>query len=258
MVTTYDSYRLLTRNLDRTLKLKAAEPMVALETKHFLETIPKIKSIDDFLKNTRVFNYAMKAHGLEEMAYAKAYMRKVLTEGITDKTAFANRLNDQRFTDFATAFDFDTYGALTTSRTAARQEVVDKYVRQSLEVDAGVENEGVRLALYFKREAPKVKSVFGLMADAALWKVVKTVYGFPTEMGNADIDKQAAAVKKRLDIASLSDPAKLDRLVQRFTARWDMDQVASASPVLSLFNTSGYSTVGSGVGLSLLTLRYGG
>lgn len=255
MVTTYDSYRLLTRNLDRTLKIKAAEPIVALETKHYLATIPKIKSIDDFLKNTRVFNYAMKAYGLEDMAYAKAYMRKVLTEGITDKTSFANRLNDDRFTAFAKAFDFDTYGALTTSRSVTRQETVDKYVRQTLEVDAGAENEGVRLALYFKREAPNVSSVFGLMADPALWKVVKTVYGFPAEMGNADIDKQAAAVKKRLDLASLKDPVKLDRLVQRFTARWDMDQ-AAASPTLALFN-SGYS-VGSGVAMSLLNLKYGG
>jgi hypothetical protein len=255
MATTYDSYRLLTRNLDRTLKLKAVEPVVALETKHYLETIPKIKSIDDFIKNTRVFNYAMKAFGLEEMAYAKAYMRKVLTEGITDSKSFANRLNDDRFTAFAKAFDFDSYGALTTSRTATKQDVVDKYVRQSLEVDAGAENEGVRLALYFKREAPNVSSAYGLMADAALWKVVKTVYGFPAEMGNADIDRQAAAVKKRLDIASLKDPAKLDRLIQRFTARWDMDQAAT-SPTLALFNR-GYS-VGSGVAMSLLTLKYGG
>ncbi|MBS9479305.1 DUF1217 domain-containing protein [Ancylobacter radicis] len=258
MATTYDSYRLLTRNLDRTLKLKATEPIVALETKYFQETIPKIKSIDDFIKNTRVFNYAMKAFGLEEMSHAKAYMRKVLTEGIVDEKSFANRLNDERFTAFAKAFDFDSYGALTTSRAAARQDVVDKYVRQSLEVDAGTENEGVRLALYFKREAPKITSAFGLMADPALWKVVKTVYGFPAEMGNADIDRQAAAVKKRLDIASLKEPAKLDRLIQRFTARWDVDQVASDSTVLTLFNSGGYGTVGSGVAMSLLTLRYGG
>ncbi len=255
MTTTYDAYRLLTRNLDRTLKVKAAEPVVALETKYYLATIPTIKSIDDFLKNTRVFNYAMKAFGLEEMAYAKAYMRKVLTEGITDKNSFANRLNDDRFTSFAKAFDFDTYGALTTSRAVTRQETVDKYVRQTLEVDAGAENEGVRLALYFKREAPKVSSVYGLMADPALWKVAKTVFGFPAEMGNADIDKQAKAVKKRLDIATLKDPVKLDRLIQRFTARWDMDQVAS-SPTLALFN-SGYS-VGSGVALSLMNLKHGG
>ena len=36
-----------------------------------------MKSIDDFMKDTRLYNYAMKAFGLDDMAYAKAFMRKV-------------------------------------------------------------------------------------------------------------------------------------------------------------------------------------
>ncbi|MBB5751034.1 DUF1217 domain-containing protein [Prosthecomicrobium pneumaticum] len=256
MDTTFSTYRLLTRNLDRTLKLKAAEPQVALETKYYLENITKVKSVDDFLKNTRLFNYAMNAFGLGDMAYAKAYMRKVLNEGITDTKSFANRLNDERFVAFAKAFDFDNYGALTTSRSQARQDVADKYVRQALEVDQGVENEGVRLALYFQREAPSVKSAYGLLADPALWKVVKTVYGFPDAMAMADIEKQANAVTKRLDIADLKDATKLDRLIRRFTARWDADQGVASSPALSLIGRS-YST-SSNVALTLLGFKYGG
>ncbi|WP_018387922.1 DUF1217 domain-containing protein [Ancylobacter sp. FA202] len=254
MDTTFATYKSLTRNMTRTLALKAAEPTVALETKHFLATIPKIKTVDAFLKNTRAFTYAMNAFGLGDMAYAKGYMRKVLTEGITDKKSFANRLNDERFVAFAKAFDFDSYGPLTTTRAAARQDVADAYVRQTLEVDAGAENEGVRLALYFEREAPKVKSAYGLLADPALWKVLKTVYGFPPAMASAAIEKQAAAVTQRLDLSDLQDPTKLDRLVRRFTARWDADQGLNA-PVLALFNNNG---VGSGMGMALLNLRYGG
>lgn len=254
MDTTFATYKSLTRNMTRTLALKAAEPSVALETKHFLATIPKVKTVDAFLKNTRAFTYAMNAFGLGDMAYAKGYMRKVLTEGITDKKSFANRLNDERFVAFAKAFDFDNYGPLTTSRTKARQDVADAYVRQTLEIDAGAANEGVRLALYFEREAPKVKSAYGLLADPALWKVLKTVYGFPTAMASAAIEKQAAAITQRLDLSDLQDPTKLDRLIRRFTARWDADQGLNA-PVLALFNNNG---VGSGMGMALLNLRYGG
>lgn len=255
MTTTFATFQSLTRNMTRTLSLKAAEPSVALETKHFLATIPKIKTVDAFLKNTRVFTYAMNAFGLGDMAYAKGYMRKVLTEGIVDPKSFANRLNDERFTAFAKAFDFDNYGPLTTTRPAARQEVVDAYVRQKLEVDAGAENEGVRLALYFQREAPKVKSAYGLLADPALWKVLKTVYGFPTAMASADIEKQASAVTQRLKLAELQDPTKLDRLIRRFTARWDADQGVAASPTLALFPANG---VGMRTGMALLNLKYGG
>ncbi|MCK0207918.1 DUF1217 domain-containing protein [Starkeya koreensis] len=255
MDTTLSTYQFLTRNLSRTLSLKAAEPTVALETKYFLATVPTIKTVDAFLKNTRVFTYAMNAFGLGDMAHAKGFMRKVLNEGITSGTSFANKLNDERFTAFAKAFDFESYGALATSRTAARQDVADKYVRQALEVDAGTENEGVRLALYFQREAPKVKSAYGILADAALWKVVKTVYGFPDAMASAAIDKQAAALKQRLDLATLKDPVQIDRLLRRFTARWDAQQGVASSPVLALFGGSG---VGSNVGMALINLKYGG
>jgi len=254
MDTTFATFQSITRDMSRTLARKAAEPSVALETKHFLATIPTIKTVDAFLKNTRVFNYAMSAFGLSDMAYAKGYMRKVLTEGITDTKSFANRLNDERFVAFAKAFDFDNYGPLTTSRTAARQDVVDGYIRQTLEVDAGAENEGVRLALYFQREAPKAKSAYSLLADAALWKVVRTVYGFPPGMASAAIEKQAAAVTQRLDLTTLHDPAKLNRLIQRFTARWDADQGLANAPVLALFGNRS----GSGLGMALLNLRYGG
>ncbi|MEP9375434.1 DUF1217 domain-containing protein [Aquabacter sp. CN5-332] len=257
MDTTFATYQYLTRNLDRTLELKQKEPTVSLETKYYLDNVESIKSIDDFMKNTRVYNYALKAFGLEDMAYAKAYIRKVLEEGVMDKTSFANRINDDRFVTFAKAFDFETYGENTTLRMATGQEVVDKYVRQSLEVDQGAENQGVRLALYFKRAAPDVTTAYGLLGDQALWQVVKTIFGFPDAMANADIERQAQVVEKALDVKDLQDPAKLDRLIQRFTVMWDATQNASPAPVLQLF-AGGDDTAGYDFSMSLLNLKYGG
>ncbi len=45
-------------------------------------------------------------------------------------------------------------------------------------------------------------------------------------------------VKQRLDIADLQDPAKLDKLITRFTAMWDVTENATSDPVLSLFDTT--------------------
>ena len=50
----------------------------------------KVKTIDDFLSNYKLFSYAMKAYGLEDMAYAKGLMRKVLEGGITASKSLAN------------------------------------------------------------------------------------------------------------------------------------------------------------------------
>jgi hypothetical protein len=258
MLSTSTSYRLIASNLDRSLEVKAAETSVARESAYYLENIGKIRSIDDLLKNTRLFNFTMKAFGLEDMAHAKAYMRKVLTEGIADPKSFANRINDDRFLRFAATFNFAEYGEATTASTAIRQPVVDRYVRQALEAEAGQENDGVRLALYFHREAPNVKSAYDLLADPALWEVVKTIFGFPDAMANADIDKQAAAVLKRLDIADLHDPVKLDRLLTRFAAVWDATMMTGQDPILGMFDIGGGPSIDLNLVMTLGNLRRGG
>ncbi|CAN5197782.1 DUF1217 domain-containing protein [soil metagenome] len=259
MLTTSAAYRLATRDLPRTLERTQAEPSVALETKYYLDNIGAVKSIDDLVKNTRLFTYAMKAFGLEDMASAKAFMRKVVAEGVSASNSFANRLADDRFVAFAQTFSFPDDGDATTSKTEAVQGVTDRYVRQSLETEAGETNDGVRLALYFLREAPTVKSAYGLLGDDALWKVIQTVFGFPDAMANADIEKQAAAVTARLDIADLKDPEKLDKLIQRFTAVWDATEVAAADPVLNLFTNSGSTTsVDLDLIMTLNSLKHGG
>jgi len=258
MLTTSATYRLIAGDLDRSLAVKRAEAPVARETEYYLGTIASIATIDDFIKDTRVFNYAMKAFGLEDMAHAKAYMRKVLTEGIADPESFANRLADDRFVAFARTFDFASNGAEATASADAGQGVVDRYVRQVLEISAGEDNEGVRLALYFQREAPGVSSAYSLLADPALWQVVRTIYGFPPEMAAADIDKQAAAVTTRLDLADLSDPTKLDALITRFTAMWEITEGAVQDPVLALFAPAPVASLDADLLTALQLLKHGG
>jgi hypothetical protein len=76
-------------------------------------------------------------------------------------------------------------------------------------------------------------------------------------MSAQDIEKQAAAVEKRLDIADLTDPAALDRLITRFTAAWDASESAAADPVLSLFGSAA-PTVDLDLVMTLKTLKHGG
>jgi hypothetical protein len=261
MLTTSASYRMLAKDLDRSLQTTASEKPVRTATDYFLKNIGSVKSIDDFLKDTRLFKYAMKAFGLEEMDNAKAYMRKVLTEGVADPKSFANRLNDQRFVQFATAFNFAADGEATTARAAATTDVVSRYVRQAMEDEAGDDNEGVKLALYFQREAPNVTNAYQLLGDAALYKVVQTIFGFPDEMSGADVDQQAKMITDRLDIADLQDPAKLDRLISRFTVMYDVTENAQSDPILSLFDSSA-SSASSASSLDLImtlnNLKHGG
>ena len=223
------SYRIITENMDRTLKTTAERPQVARETEYYLKNIGNVKTIDDFIKDDRLFNYAMKATGLSDMAYAKAFMRKALTEGIDKPDTFANKLADPRYKQFVETFNFARYGETATSLPKVEQAVVDKYLRQTVEEDAGNQNEGARLALYFERAASGIKTTFNILADKALLKVVQTAFQIPEMTSLMDIDKQAAMLEKRLNVEDLKDPEKLKAFITRFTALWEVTNGGSSA-----------------------------
>ena len=404
MVNTSLNYRLIAKDLNTSLARKAATPEVARETAYYEANIGKVKTPEDLLSDRRLYAYAMKAMGLEDMTYAKAFMRKVLTEGVKDPRSFANRLTDDRYKAFARAFDFaqgasasgasvdfaqlsgslDLTGSFDFSGTnevsfsltsqldanttktamivlnkttlsllaadlksvtaqeiaaainsqidasgetnlkgkvqvgigirnnlfvqtmaytnlgadgasggtdfdadavyfaggsnrtlaianiplsapgqtaldigfgtglapdAKAKSVTEAYLRQTLEADAGAEDTGLRLALYFSRVAPSVRSGYGILGDNALSQVVKTVLGLPDSTGASAIDRQAAIIENKVDLSSFQDPAALARFIQKFTAIWDAQNNTASDPILALFASRGSS---SGVDADLL------
>lgn len=247
MLNTYTNYQLITRDLAKSIDRVEAEPVTKRESEYFLENITKVKSVEEFLADDRLFKYAMKAHGLKDMDYAKAFMKKALKEGIDDSESFANKLSDRRYRDFVDTFNFARHGETATIFTKARQGTVDKYLRQTLEENAGAQNEGVRLALYFARKGPDLTSFYEVLADPALGKVVRTALSLPESFASADIDKQVQLFESKLDIEDFSDPAKLDKFLTRFTSLWEVANptstaVTSASVLFSQPVEYGVST----------------
>lgn len=263
MLTTSDSYKLIAKDLTRSLSTLAKDPQIARESKYYLEHIGQIKTVDEFVNNDRVYRFAMKALGLEDMTYAKAFVKKVLKEGTSDPKAFANTLADQRFKELAATFNFAAKGENATAATEAQQGTVDRFVRLSLEQKSGEQNEGVRLALYFARKAPTISSTMGILADKALLKVVQTAFNIPAETSLMDIDKQAEMYGKRIDVKDFKDPKKLETFISRFTSMWELENGSAASSLsasLAMPLISSPTTIGISADIlaSLQTLKLGG
>lgn len=236
MVSTYVTYQSIARDMVRTIDRIEKQPIVARDTAYYLENITKVKSIEEFLDDDKLYRYAMKAHGLGDMTYAKAFMRKVLEGGIDASDAFANQLADKRYRDFASTFNFVRHGETTTVFTRAQQGTVDLYARQTLEEEAGNQNEGVRLALYFERKAAGIEDAYDILADQALAKVVRTALGLPDTIALSDVDKQAALLGDRIDFEEFSDPEKLGKFLQRFTSLWELSSGGGNSAALATAN----------------------
>jgi len=260
MISTSTRYQIITTNLARTQDLIQKDPVVKRETDYYNATIGTIKTIDEFLKNDRVFKYAMKAYGLEDMAYAKGLFKKLLQEGVSDPTSMANKMTNPLYKEFAKAFDFAGKGEAATSAASATTEAVQRYVQQTLEKKEGEDNQGVQLALYFKRKASSITTTMGLLADKALLKFVQTTFSIPETASKADLDIQVRNLEKFLKVEDLQDPKKVDKLIQRFSAMWDMNNSSSSttSPILMLFGQSTEQGIGLDLMMSITKLRLGG
>lgn len=211
--------------------MRLVENYVSTETKHYLANITTITSIEELLANERMLNYGLTAFGLEDENLDKDFLRKLLIDGPPDKSARPEKLLDRRLKAFADAFHFGDSGTVVPSFHNTRQGTVDAYLRQTLEIDAGAENQGVRLALYFERKATGIESALDILADPALTKVVQVALGIPSASSMQDIDKQAAEIERRLELEDLKDPEKLDKFIRRFTMMWELENPSQAAQV---------------------------
>lgn len=222
--TTYSSYRRVAQRMKQELTNVEQRPDVSRAVERYRAAIKSVKSVDAFMASEDVYSLALKSVGLEEAIYAKALIRKVLTEGVDNPKSLANRMTDPRFRELAETFNFARYGSTATTFERTREGTVQRYLRLAVEESAGAQNEGVRLALYFQRKASGVRSPYMLLADRALLRVTQVALGLPQESSRLDVDKQADLIKKKLPVADLRDPQKVDRILQRFSALWDVEQ----------------------------------
>ncbi|WP_237477932.1 DUF1217 domain-containing protein [Lichenibacterium dinghuense] len=239
---TTSAYLAVATNIAAQQNATAGQADVKSATAYYLANIGKVTTVSQFVNNYQLFSYAMKAYGLEDMTYAKGLMIKVLNGGVTDSKALANTLSDPRYKAFATAFDFAGQGAKATQATSATSGASAKYIEQTLEDNQAKTNQGVANALYFKRNASSITSIYGLLADSTMLSVVETAYGISSTLGESDIDTQAAVLSKVVNLPDFKDPTKVEKLVERYTAAYDANGSSNTTNVL-LADTS--NTVGS-------------
>ena len=223
---------------------------VAAETEYYRANVVKLESIDDLMADKRLLNYALSAYGLDPSLETPARVRQMLEGGVTDPKSPANLLSDKTYVAFVTAFNFAEFGETATTRTPAQLPSIDKYLRQTLEENAGEQNEGVRLALYFERKAPALTSFYEVLADPALARVMRTALSLPDSFAAADIDKQVKLFEEKFNIEDFSDPEKLGEFLTRFTSLWEISN--PSSPAQTSLSVLFSQPVEAGISTSLL------
>lgn len=246
-MSTIQDYRQISRNQDRYESMVRARPDVKRDVEYFQANIGKITSAEELLKDDKLYRFVMEAFDLGSQTYARALIRKVLDEGVTEPNALANRMNDTKFKEMATVLAFYETGGATLKEPEIVQAIVERYIDVKKEVSAEEKNPAVRLALYFERKAGRINNWYQVLADRALQKVVFTALDIPEQSALGDIDRLVDKLKKRFDIADFQDPAKLQTFLDRFSVMYDLKNgapsVSSNLPYIGVVNTRGRASI---------------
>jgi hypothetical protein len=259
-MTTIGSYLAISSDLGRWRAIAARAPDVSAETKYFQANIGKATSAEALLKDRRLFNYAMKAFGLGDKTYAVGMMRKALEQGVEDPRALANTLRDPGILAFAKAFDYTGKGKAVASASLS-ETVTGRYVEQAMQAEQGKQNPGVELALYFRENAPRLTSIYGVLADKKLLQVVQTALDISSRTSSQPVDTQARLLKAKINIDDFKDAKKLAAFIARFSAMYDMRNPGATPPSVTnanaiLFGASLAESDGpAGVDISLILRR---
>ena len=239
MTSTTTAFLAVSQNLPRYQAMTAAEPAVKTATAYYEANIGSVKSVSDLVGNYRLLSYALNAYGLGDQINAKGLVTQVLEGGVSNPKSLANTLPNSQWKAFAAAFNFVDSGATPPSSTSTVATTTSDYVEQQLESDQGNQDVGVQLALYFQRVAPTVTNEYGILADPNLLQVAATIMGLPPA---AAADLQPQTLSELMPISDLQDPAKLNRLTERFTAMYDYTYGPSSGATSGLSVDSGNSS----------------
>lgn len=243
---------------------KAVRAQAQKDATSYQEAVAGIDSVSDLLANRKTVDFILVAKGLDPKKVSTDYLKKIFASDLNNPKSFANTESDPRFAEIAASFNFDSKGNVARLSMIGPQkqdqfrDTQANYLQQSLEQQQGDTNPGVRLALYFQRKAPDITSAYDILADKALSEVFRTTFNMPDSMAAMPIDQQAKFVDKFMKIKDLSDPTKVAKLLNRFSAMYDVKNNLTSgqaqSPLLNLFQGSG-SGISDATYLAIAKLR---
>jgi len=228
----FAGWRFLQSSLETQQARFAEAPAQDRDREYFREKIGTITSAKELVDDYRLRRVALGAFGLEDDLPNRAFIERVLSDGIDNDDALSNRLADKRYRAFSEAFGFGGTLPPLTQGPGFADRVLAKFDRQAFEVAVGNQDSDLRLALTATREVPEIAAAdtsdttawLTVLGNPPLRKVFETAFGLPIFIGTMDLDRQldafragAERVMGSSEFKTLTDPDAVDNLVRAFT-----------------------------------------
>lgn len=226
-------WRFLGRTLQAQETLLSGTPVHARALEDFRARMPGVKTAEALVSDRRLLGVALGAFGLDADINNRFMLRRMISEGVDSPGTLANRLADSRYRQMVATLRLDQ-GSGQGPGPDGIEAMAAAYVARQFEAAVGVQDEGLRLALNARRELPRIAEEqttergrwFLVLANPPLRRVVETALGLPRAFGALDLDRQVDEIRRSMqrnfgsgEISGLAEPARLERLVERFLLR---------------------------------------
>ncbi len=167
------------------------------------------------------------AYGIDPATVKKDFLKQVFTSDLGDPNSFVNKQTNSVWAEILGTFNFDKSGNLTNdfnTGTQSRGKIIEtqnKYTRQTLNRSRGRRTTRSPGTL-FRAHGRHQTSAYDMLGDTALLEFFRVSYQLPDSFSNLDVDKQAALVKKYMNLEDLKDPDKVKKMVDKFTVMYDL------------------------------------
>lgn len=234
----------LQRTADAQKNVLEGSPQFAREADYFREKIGSITTAEDLVSDRVLLRLSLSAFGLQDDINNRFFVQTVLSDGILNDDALANRLADQRYREFSLAFGFGPGEIPQTFRTNFVENIIERALNQNFEVAVGEQDADLRLALGFGNDLGKILESgtsetakwFNILGTPPVRSIFEGALNLPSSIGSIDLDQQLEIFRERSRIVfgtnSIEDLAAdeiQEDIVRRYLLQQQIGQVTIAS-----------------------------
>ncbi|SHK24833.1 Protein of unknown function [Roseomonas rosea] len=193
---------------------------VKLALSRFTEGVSRAKTVEAALRDPRVTAVLLPALGLPDAVDTPGLAIRALTSDPSDPKSVASKLaaTDARWKSAAATLNLAKRGLDGLRDASVQKTLTEGYTAYQWRVSRDNEASGISDALYFKQRLAKgqAPSVYEVLGDAVLRRVVTGALGLPQAIAIQEVDTQARAITSRLDLSKLADPRQAAKLAERY------------------------------------------
>lgn len=216
-------FQQLQKNIEQRQKTFNESRPVQREVDYFKSAVARLTSVDDLFKDTRLVKFIASAVNLDGEDRFMGRLKRILTESVDNEDAMMYRLSDKRFQQAAAKLRLGDDGLKNLKLAVTQDELIASYRKNEFEKSIGNQNVALREAMYFDQFAKDVTSVWDVLGDPILRKVVTKALGIPERFAIQPLETQAAAVTSRVDVTKFQDKDFRDKFLRRYLNQVDLE-----------------------------------